>query len=260
VPLAITTWNVNSIRARLGRVTAWLDRHRPDVLCMQETKVEDESFPREAFEKLGYEVAFHGERGRNGVAIAARHPMKETRPGFADRTPEDEARLLSVNVQGVDLATVYVPNGQAVGADAYFEKIQWLIKLRQHIAAGFSPTRPFLICGDFNIAPEDKDIWDVRLRAGLHCSKAERDSLNALLAWGLKDTLRLKTQDGGIFSWWFYTPTDFKKNKGMRIDLLLVTEPLERRLLDVTIDKEERGKKDEEKPSDHAPVTATFSD
>lgn len=260
MPIAITTWNVNSIRARLGRVTSWLARHRPDVLCMQETKVEDEAFPREAFSKLGYEVAFHGERGRNGVAIVAQHRLAEARLGFSDRKPEDEARLLAVKVLGIDLATVYVPNGQAVGAEAYFEKIQWLIKLRQHLASSFDPKKPFLICGDFNIAPEDKDIWDVRLRAGLHCSKAERDSLNAMLAWGLKDTLRLKTQEGSIFSWWFYTPSDFKKNKGMRIDLLLVTEPLAARLLDVTIDKVERGAKAEEKPSDHAPVTATFSD
>jgi exodeoxyribonuclease III len=254
----IATWNVNSIRARLGRVTSWLDRHRVDVLCMQETKVEDEAFPVEAFTKIGYEVAFHGERGRNGVAIASRHPMEERRHGWVDRRPEDEARLLSVRVLGIDLATVYVPNGQAVGAEAYFEKIQWLIKLRQHLATGFDPKKPFLICGDFNIAPEDRDIWDVRLRAGLHCSKAERDALNAMLAWGLKDTLRMKTQEAGVFSWWFYTPTDFKKNKGMRIDLLLATEPLAARLLDVTIDKEERGKKDAEKPSDHAPVVAEF--
>jgi exodeoxyribonuclease-3 len=260
MPVSITTWNVNSIRARLGRVTAWLDRHKPDVLCMQETKVEDEGFPRDAFEKLGYQVAFHGERGRNGVAIVSRHPLAETRCGFQDRKPEDEARLVTAKVLGIELATVYVPNGQAVGAEAYFEKIQWLVKLRQHLATCFSPTRPFLICGDFNIAPEDRDIWDVRLRAGLHCSKAERDSLNAMLAWGLKDTLRMKTQEGGVFSWWFYTPSDFKKNKGMRIDLLLATEPLAKRLLDVTIDKEERGKKDEEKPSDHAPVTARFGD
>ncbi len=258
--MRIATWNVNSIRARLGRVTSWLDRHRPDVLCMQETKVEDEAFPKESFEKLGYSIVFHGERGRNGVAIASRHPMTETVPGFRDRKPEDEARLLSVKVLGLDVATVYVPNGQSVGAEAYFEKIQWLVKLRMHLAAGFDPKKPFLICGDFNIAPEDKDIWDVRLRAGLHCSKAERDALNAMLAWGLKDTLRMKTQEPGVFSWWFYTPTDFKKNKGMRIDLLLATEPLAARLLDVTIDKEERGKKDAEKPSDHAPVVAHFSD
>lgn len=258
--LSVATWNVNSIRARLGRVTSWLDRHRPSVLCMQETKVEDEAFPKEAFEKLGYQVAFHGERGRNGVAIASRVPMAETRRGWSQPRAEDEARLLSVSVLGVDVATVYVPNGQAVGAEAYFEKIQWLIKLRQHLATGFDPKKPFLICGDFNIAPEDKDIWDVRLRAGLHCSKAERDSLNAIVAWGLKDTLRMKTQDPGVFTWWFYTPTDFKKNKGMRIDLLLATEPLAARLLDVTIDKEERGKKDAEKPSDHAPVVATFTD
>ncbi len=206
------------------------------------------------------EVAFHGERGRNGVAIASRHPMLETRHGWPDRKPEDEARLLSVKVLGIDLATVYVPNGQAIGAEAYFEKIQWLVKLRQHLAAGFDPKKPFLICGDFNIAPEDKDIWDVRLRAGLHCSKAERDSLGAICTWGLRDTLRMKTQEGGVFSWWFYTPTDFRKNKGMRIDLVLVTEPLAARLLDVTIDKEERGKKDAEKPSDHAPVVASFTD
>src|SRR5437588_8375514 len=114
--LAIATWNVNSIRARLGRVTSWLDRHRPDVLCLQETKVEDEAFPVAAFEKLGYEVLFHGERGRNGVAIASRHPLKEKRCGFAVSSREDEARLVSATVLGIELATVYVPNGQAVGA------------------------------------------------------------------------------------------------------------------------------------------------
>ena len=259
--IRIATWNVNSIRARVGRVTGWLDRHKPDVLCMQETKVEDEAFPRQDFEKVGYKVAFHGERGRNGVAIASRHPMTEERPGFATRTPEDEARLLAVRVLGIEVATVYVPNGQAVGAEAYFEKIQWLVKLRQHLASGFDPKKPFLICGDFNIAPEDKDIWDVRLRAGLHCSKPERDALAGIVAWGLKDALRLKDLDGpSNFSWWFYTPSDFKKNKGMRIDLLLVTDPLAARVESVKVDREERGKKDAEKPSDHAPVVATFSD
>jgi exodeoxyribonuclease-3 len=256
----IATWNVNSIRARLGRVTGWLDRHRPDVLCLQETKVEDAAFPRESFEKLGYSVVLHGEAGRNGVAILSRHPMTDVRAGFAERSPEDEARLLSVKVLGIDLVTAYVVNGQAVGAEAYFEKISWLVKLRQHIVAHFDPKKPFLICGDFNIAPENRDIWDERLRAGLHCSKPERDALAAIMAFGLKDALRLKTQDSGVFSWWFYTPSDFKKNKGMRIDLVLVTDPLAARLQDVTIDKEERGKKDAEKPSDHAPVVASFSD
>lgn len=262
--MKIVTWNVNSIRARQPRVKAWLEKHAPDVLCLQETKVEDESFPRELFEAAGYRVAFHGEPGRNGVAIAARAPLEDVRAGFESDEPGTSRRILSARVLGVDVVTCYVPNGQAVGAEAFFEKIDWLIRLRQHLAAHFDAQRPLLVCGDFNIAPEDRDIYDVRLRGGLHCSKPERDALGAVLRWGLSDSLRLLTEEPGHYTWWDYAPSAWKRNHGLRIDLVLVTASLGKRLLALDVDRDERAaaldKAVKDKVSDHAPVIATFGD
>jgi exodeoxyribonuclease-3 len=263
--MKLVTWNVNSIRARLARVTAWLERHEPSVLCMQETKVEDEAFPREAFERVGYRVVCHGERGRNGVAIASRLPLEQVRAGFEGDDAEATRRVLAARIGDVDVLTVYVPNGQSVGSEAYLEKIDWLVRLRQHLETSFDPKKPLVVCGDFNIAPDDRDIYDVRLRGGLHCSKPERDALAALERWGLKDALRLETEEPGHYTWWDYYPSAWKKNQGLRIDLVLVTEPLAARLESLVVDKEERsagvlGKASPEKVSDHAPVLATFRD
>jgi exodeoxyribonuclease-3 len=259
----LVTWNVNSIRARLPRVRAWLAKHQPDVLCLQETKVEDENFPRDAFEEAGYRVAFHGEPGRNGVAIASKTALENVRAGFEDDEPEATKRVLAARVAGVDVVTVYVINGQDVGAEAYFEKIDWLLKLRRHLAVHFDPARPLVVCGDFNIAPEDRDLYDVRLRGGLHCSKPERDALASIERWGLKDALRLKHEEPGHFTWWDYAPSAWKRNHGLRIDLVLVTDSLAQRLVDVVVDKEERAaaldKSAKDKVSDHAPVIATFT-
>ena len=262
--MKIVTWNVNSIRARVPRVEAWLARHSPDVLCLQETKVEDESFPHALFEEAGYRVACHGEPGRNGVAIASRGPLEDVRKGFEGDEPDAEKRVIAARVGGLDVVTVYVPNGQSVGAEAYFHKIDWLIRLRQHLASGFDPERPVLVCGDFNIAPEDRDLYDVRLRGGLHCSKPERDALAAIGRWGLADALRLRTEEPGHFTWWDYAPSALKRNHGLRIDLVLVTEVLGKRLEDLAVDLEERraalDKTVKDKVSDHAPVIATFRD
>jgi exodeoxyribonuclease-3 len=252
--MRVATWNVNSIRARVGRVTGWLARNTPDVLCMQETKVEDPAFPVEDFKRVGYEVALHGEAGRNGVAIASRLPFSHVKVGFEGADPEESRRVLGVHVGGIDLVTVYVPNGQAVGSETYFEKIQWMVKLRQELARSYDPKKPFLVCGDFNVAPTDKDVWDERLTGGLHCTRAERDALSGIMGFGLRD---LATP--GQFTWWSYTPSDLKRNRGMRIDLLLATEPLRRRLESVTVDREEREAKGAEKSSDHAPLVASFS-
>jgi exodeoxyribonuclease-3 len=251
----VATWNVNSIRARVGRVTGWLAQHSPDVLCMQETKVEDENFPVAEFRKVGYEVALHGERGRNGVAIASRVGLSEVRIGFEGADPEESRRIIGASVGGVSIVTVYVPNGQAVGSEAYFEKIQWMIKVRQHLARFYDKAKPFLICGDFNVAPTDREVWDERLTGGLHCTKAERDALGGILGFGLEDV-----SSPGEFTWWSYTPSDLKRNRGMRIDLMLVTSVLRARLESVSVDRAERLAKGAEKASDHAPLVVTFKD
>ncbi len=258
-PFTLATWNVNSIRARLPRVTSWLERHQPDVLCMQETKVEDEGFPHASFTKLGYAVVAHGEKGRNGVAIASRLPMTEQRCGWATTSADESKRIASARIAGIDVITVYVPNGQSVGSEAYFEKIEWLVRLRQHLATCYDPKKPLVICGDWNVAPGDDDVYDPRLTGGLHCTKAERDALAGVMAFGLTDVQRHLSKEPA-FTWWSYTPSDWKKDRGMRIDLTCVTAPLLARVESITVDREERGAdKGKDKPSDHAPVVTRFS-
>jgi exodeoxyribonuclease-3 len=251
--MILATWNVNSIRARLPNVLGWLERWKPHVLCLQETKVEDERFPADPFLAAGYHLALHGERGRNGVAVVSRDPAAHVARGFGDEG--EERRTLEVRTAGITVVTVYVPNGQAVGVDAYFEKIHWMVRLRQYLAQR-DLTQPLFVCGDFNVAPEDEDIWDPRLTGGLHCTKAERDALRALGELGLVDLQRCKAPGPGPFTWWSYTPSDFKRDRGMRIDLVLGNDPVRARLEEVFVDREERGRN---KASDHAPVVVRLS-
>jgi len=251
----IASWNVNSIRARLPRLLDWLKAKKPDVVCLQETKVVDEEFPQEQLAQLGYRVLAFGQKTYNGVAIASFYPLEELQRGL----PGDEsgqARLLAAAVQGVPVISVYVPNGQEVGAPAYAFKLQWMAKLREFLAQRFAPDQPLLLCGDFNVAPSDLDVWDPELwRGKILFSEPEKEAFQQLLAWGLEDCLRRLYPAARIYTWWDYRQGAFHRGWGMRLDHILATAPLAERCQEVVVDREARKG---EKPSDHAPILASF--
>ncbi len=251
--MRFATWNVNSLKARLPRVEAWLAEVQPDVLCMQETKSTDDAFPLMTFQALGYDGAHYGAGRWNGVAILSRVGLDDVVVGFGDGEVEDpEARLLWATCGGVRVGTVYVPNGREVGHEQYDYKLRWLDRLIRRLTTANSPTEPLLLCGDFNIAPDDRDVYDPAVYVGAtHVSPAERAALQAMLDWGLVDVFRRFYDVGGLFSWWDYRAGNFHKGKGMRIDLVLVSEMLAKRTTAVLIDRNARKG---QAPSDHAPV------
>lgn len=256
--MRFATWNVNSLNARLPRVEEWLAYARPDVVCLQETKVGDDAFPAMAFATLGYESVHHGEGRWNGVAILSRVGISDVVDGFADGGSADpEARLLTATCGGVRVATVYVPNGREVGHEQYHRKLAWLERVRGHLGAVAAPDDDVVVCGDFNVAPDDRDVWDPELcHGGTHVSGPEREALARTEAWGLLDVLRLRHADDALYSWWDYQAGAFHKHWGMRIDLLLASRPLADRLSWVLIDRNARKG---QKPSDHAPLIAQFA-
>lgn len=255
--MVIATWNVNSIRARLAKLVAWLEAKAPDVVCLQETKVVDEEFPFAELRSLGYEVASFGQKTYNGVAIASRLGVEHVRRGLPG-DESGEARLVCAEVSGVTVASVYVPNGQEVGSEKYAFKLAWMEKLLAYLAGHFSPSDPLVLCGDFNVAPEDRDVWDPELwRGKILFSEPEREAFFKLIRWGLVDCLRLHHQEGGLYTWWDYRQGAFHRGWGMRLDHILATPPMAARCTTVVIDRDARKG---EKPSDHAPVLATFSD
>ena len=249
----LATWNVNSLGARLARVQAWVEEFRPDVLCLQETKCADEKFPSMDFAAWGYEVVPHGEGRWNGVAIASRVGVDEVRPGLEDAALDGEARLLTVRCGDVHVITAYVPNGRSLDAPQYEQKLAWLARLQALLAERFDPAVDrVVLCGDLNIAPEDRDVYDPALYVGTtHTSAPERAAFAGLLDWGLVDVFRARYEAGGLYSWWDYRAGNFHKGKGMRIDHVLATPPLAARVGAVLIDRNARKG---EKPSDHAPV------
>jgi exodeoxyribonuclease-3 len=256
----IASWNVNSVRSRLDQLTAWLARAAPDVLCMQETKVEDEIFPHEALAEVGYRAVVSGQKTYNGVAIAARLGLaiEDVQRGFADDGPDAHRRLIAATIEGVRVVDVYVPNGQAVGAPAFTYKLEWLERLRRDVAERYEPSQELVICGDFNVAPEPVDVHDPKKWEGSALvSPEERGALRRLLDWGLVDSFRARHPDEkGLYSWWDYRMGAFKKNRGLRIDLALCTRPLLERCTSVVIDKRPR---ELERPSDHAPVVVELA-
>ncbi len=257
--MRIATWNVNSLKARLGRVEEWLVQVAPDVVCLQETKLTDDAFPALAFSALGYEAVHHGEGRWNGVAILSRRGIEDVVDGFAPGIEADaEARLLTATCGGVQIITVYVPNGRAVGHEMYHHKLDWLARLRQHLEQVADPGGDVIVCGDFNVAPDDRDVWDASAcHGGTHVSEAERHALAEVVGWGLVDVLRQRHQEDKLFTWWDYRAGNFHKHLGMRIDLLYASAPLAERLSWVLIDRNARKGK---LPSDHAPLVGEFTD
>jgi len=251
--MRIATWNVNSLKARLPRVEEWISYARPDVLCLQETKMTDEAFPYMTFQLLGYDAAHNGDGRWNGVAILSRVGLEDPVPGFRGAAGEKaECRLLSATCGGVLVMSVYVPNGRRVGSEHYAAKLAWLEDLLRHVEASCDPDAPVAICGDFNVAPDDRDVWDAAaVHGATHVSEQERAAVRALLEWGLVDVFRALHTEPGLYSWWDYRAGDFHRRKGMRIDLALMSHVLADRATFALIDRNARKGK---LPSDHAPA------
>jgi len=261
----IATWNVNSLKARLEKVTWWLERARPDVLLMQETKLTDADVPGEVFRSRGYEIVHHGEGRWNGVAIASRFPIEEVVTNFGEprlppRTPEvgddeplAEARMIAARTGGVRLVCLYAPNGRVVDSPFYQAKLLWFDRLARWLDSACSRGEPLVLGGDLNVAPTDADVWDPRkCHGGTHVSPPEREAFARLGAWGLVDAYRLQHPEGDRFTWWDYRAGMFHKNYGMRIDHLLVSSSVAARTVWAEIDREAR--KGLPTPSDHAPL------
>lgn len=256
--MKITTWNVNGIRARLTHVLDFLREHEPDVLCLQETKVEDALFPLEVLEDEGYEVTFDGQKGYNGTAILAAHELEDVQKGMPDDEPDADKRVLAASVNGFRVLDLYVVNGQEVGSDKYYYKLDWLRRLRTYLDREFSAADDVVVVGDFNVALEDRDVHDPEWwRGKILCSDAERAAMRNVMAFGLEDSLRQHHEQAGIYTWWHYTGGAAIKDDGLRIDYVLSSESAAARCTDVIVHKEERQK---ESPSDHVPVTAVYAD
>lgn len=249
--MRIATWNVNSLKVRLPRVEEWLGYARPDVICLQETKLADAAFPYLAFEALGYEVAVHGEGRWNGVAIASRVGVSDVNSGMAAPHEGDpgEARIVSATCGGVRVSSVYVPNGRGLDQDHYQYKRRWLADLRSHLETTCRADEPVAVCGDFNIAPDDRDVAP-GIIAETHTSDEVRAALARLEDWGLIDAFRQRYHEDSLYSWWDYRAGDFHNHRGLRIDLLLVTKPL----AEVSWAMIDRNARKGKLPSDHAPV------
>src|SRR5678815_4549587 len=263
--MRIATWNVNSLRARLDKVLWWLERTRPDVLLMQETKLADAEAPRDEFARAGYELVHHGEGRWNGVAIASRigaghvianfgDPLRRAETAdVGDDEPLAEARMVSAVTGGVRVVSIYAPNGRTLGSPFYAAKLEWFERLSRWLAETRSPSEPLVIGGDFNVAPDDDDVWDKNAcHGGTHVSQPEREAFSRLCGWGLVDAYRIHHRELNRFTWWDYRAGNFHKNLGMRIDHLLVTAPVAERTRASEIDREAR--KGKPIPSDHAPL------
>ena len=265
--MRIATWNVNSLYARLERVEQWLERAKPDVLLIQETKLADAAAPHDAFRARGYELAHHGEGRWNGVAIASRVGIADVVTNFGealrahaaaadsgdDTEPLAEARMIAATCAGVRVVSVYAPNGRTIDSPFYEAKLAWFARLERWLRDACDPGAALVLAGDMNVAPEDRDVWDPeKCHGGTHVSAREREAFARLEAWGLEDAYRMRHPERGRYSWWDYRAGMFHKNFGMRIDHVLVTKPLAPRVVWSEIDREAR--KGKPTPSDHAPV------
>ncbi|HVR69269.1 MAG TPA: exodeoxyribonuclease III [Vicinamibacteria bacterium] len=263
--MRIATWNVNSLKARLDKVTWWLDRAKPDVLLLQETKLSDADAPADVFQRLGYALAHHGEGRWNGVAVASRCGIEGVVTNFGapllrprtedagDDEPLAEARMIAATCGDVRVVSIYAPNGRVVGSTFYEAKLAWFERLGRWLVEAADPQDALVVGGDFNVAPGDADVWDPRAcHGGTHVSPPERQAFGALVRWGLVDAYRLHHPEPGRYTWWDYRAGNFHKNFGMRIDHLLVSAPVRERVVWAEIDREAR--KGKPVPSDHAPL------
>ena len=251
----IASWNINSLRKRQDRLFAWLDATKPDIVCLQETKCADDQFPVLALQSAGYHSAYHGEKSYNGVAILSKTKLRDVRASLCDEIVDPQTRVIAARIDNVRVYSIYAPNGQAVGSPAYEYKLNWYALLRDCLTK--EKDLDLVVCGDFNVAPEDADVYDPALwRGAIMCSDGERAAFQQLCDAGLADTLRLHHKESGLFSWWDYRMLSFPKNRGLRIDAILASKSLATKCTDAGIDREMRKGKE---PSDHAPVWAKFN-
>lgn len=249
----IATWNVNSLKVRLPQVLDWLAANQPDALCLQELKLEDRNFPLAEIEAAGYHACFSGQKTYNGVAILSREIAQDVSagiPGYAD----EQKRVLAATISGVRVVCVYIPNGQSVDSDKYQYKLQWLAALTDWLRGELTRHPRLALLGDYNIAPEDRDVYDPKAWEGqVLCSAAEREAFGKLLQLGLSDSFRLFDQEDKSFTWWDYRLQAFRRKMGLRIDHILLSTALVPGCSFCTIDVAPRKL---ERPSDHAPVVA----
>jgi len=252
--MRIVSWNINSLRKRQDRLFAWLEATKPDAVCLQETKCTDDQFPALGLQAAGYYAAYHGEKSYNGVAILSKIELSDVRPSLCDEVVDPQARVIAATIGRLRVFSIYAPNGQAVGSPAYEYKLRWYHRLRDCIAK--EKSNDVVVCGDFNVAPNDIDVYDANLwRGAIMCSDGERGAFQQLCEIGLRDTLRIHHKEGELFSWWDYQMRAFERNRGLRIDAILSSEKLAKRCTASGIDLEMRKGKE---PSDHAPVWAEF--
>lgn len=254
--MKLASWNVNSLKVRLPQVLEWLETAQPDLLGLQETKLPDEGFPVEAIRDAGYEVAYSGQKAYNGVAVLSRWQLTDVLTDIP-ALDDHQRRVLAVTAVGLRFINLYVPNGQAVGSAKYAYKLGWLAHLRNWLAEEMASHQRIVVVGDFNIAPEDRDVHDPQeWHEQILCSTPEREALQAVLELGFTDSFRQFPQKDGVFSWWDYRMNNFRRNRGLRIDLVLTCPTLTQRLTASYVDRAPRGW---ERPSDHAPVIAELS-
>jgi len=254
--MKLATWNVNSLKVRLPQVVEWAGKHRPDVLCLQETKLQNDQFPAVEIRAAGYQPLANGQKTYNGVCIVSLGPPSETIteiPGLED----PQKRVLAATIGGIRIINAYVPNGESVESDKYQYKLRWLAAFRDWIKAELARHPRLAVLGDFNVAPENRDVYDPKAWEGqVLFSAPERDAFSSLLAAGFKDAFRLFEQPERSFTWWDYRMSAFRRKMGLRIDHILLSEELAKRCTSCTIDIEPRKN---ERPSDHAPVVAELN-
>jgi exodeoxyribonuclease-3 len=254
--VSVVSWNVNSIKVRLPRVLDYLKSAAPDILCLQELKCETDKVPVEAFKDAGYQTFAHGQKTYNGVAILSKEEIEEVSTGFGVSELDEQARLVHGRTFGLDIISGYIPNGQEVGSDKFVYKLKWLKQLRTYVEENLEEGEQFAICGDFNVATDDRDLYEPEAFEGhLLYSLPERQALEKFTATGLVDTFRQFETSAGHYSWWDYRNLGFQMGKGLRIDYVYASEALSEFTVRAWIDRDERKG---EKPSDHAPVGAAF--
>lgn len=256
--MKICTYNVNSIRARQGLMTKWLDKrgHDLDVLCLQELKAPQDAFPRRAFSGLGFEAAISGQPRYNGVAICAKNSLEEIKHGFGESDWDDQKRVISCKVDDISIVNLYAPHGEERGGDKYFYKINWYARFLDYLKSNYHPEDPILVVGDFNVALENRDVYDPRsLRDTVGTMPEERKAMQNLLDWGLVDVYRHMQPEPPGYTWWSYLGGSIWKDEGMRIDYILCTQTLRSRIINIETDLWPRRRR-KPVPSDHAPVIA----
>ncbi len=255
--MKIATWNVNSIAIRLEQVLKWLEATETDVLCLQETKCVDEKFPLEEIRNVGYNAVFIGQKSYNGVAILSKHEIRDVQKNFPDDDADAPKRLIAATVENVHIVNTYIPNGTELWTDKFTFKLDWLQRLRKFFDADFDKNSNVLLCGDFNVAPDERDVWNVGFWEGkIHFSKPERAAIHHVKQWGFTDVFRKINGDEKKFSWWNYREGAFFKNQGLRIDHIWTSASLAEKCVGCWIDRKPRGA---ERPSDHTPVVAEFN-